>query len=96
MLYFGLFPLKSYKDETFNRRTKVHNLGNDPTRMETKKIQALAIGKDKSVVSRELKRNCDNRDREYRADLAQRKYENRQKNKPKHIRFYRRSKTICR
>ena len=48
---------------------------------------ALAIGKDKSVVSRELKRNCDNRDRKYRADLAQRKYENRQKNKPKHIRF---------
>ncbi|HOK36142.1 MAG TPA: hypothetical protein PLR72_02645 [Paludibacteraceae bacterium] len=37
---------------------------------------ALAIGKDKSVVSRELKRNCDNRNREYRADLAQRKYEN--------------------
>jgi len=48
---------------------------------------ALAIGKDKSVVSRELKRNCDNRNREYRADLAQRKYESRQKNKPKHIRF---------
>ena len=48
---------------------------------------ALAIGKDKSVVSRELKRNCDNRDRKYKADLAQRKYENRQKNKPKHIRF---------
>ena len=57
---------------------------------------ALAIGKDKSVVSRELKRNCNNRDRKYKADLAQRKYENRQKNKPKHIRFYRRSKTICR
>jgi len=37
---------------------------------------ALAIRKDKSVVSRELNRNCNNRDREYRADLAQRKYEN--------------------
>jgi len=48
---------------------------------------ALAIGKDKSVVSRELKRNCDNRNREYRADLAQRKYESRQKNKGKRIRF---------
>jgi len=48
---------------------------------------ALAIGKNKSVVSCELRRNCDNRRREYRADLAQRKYENRQKNKPKHIRF---------
>lgn len=48
---------------------------------------ALAIGKDKSVVSRELKRNCDNRNREYRADLAQRKYESRQKNKGKRICF---------
>ncbi len=48
---------------------------------------ALAIGKDKSVVSHELKRNCDNRNREYRADLAQRKYESRQKNKHKRIRF---------
>lgn len=53
---------------------------------------AFAIGKDKSVVSRELSRNCDNRNREYRADLAQRKYENRQKNKPKHIRFTQRVK----
>ncbi len=48
---------------------------------------ALAIGKDKSVVSRELKLNCDNRNREYRADLAQRKYERRQKNKCKNLRF---------
>ncbi len=48
---------------------------------------ALAIGKDKSVVSRELKRNCDNRNRKYKADLAQRKYESRQKNKRKRIRF---------
>ena len=37
---------------------------------------ALAIGKDKSVVSRELHRNCDNRSKKYRADLAQHKYEN--------------------
>ncbi len=48
---------------------------------------ASAIGKDKSVVSRELHRNCDNRSKKYKADLAQRKYENRQKNKPKHICF---------
>lgn len=48
---------------------------------------ALAIGKDKSVVSRELKRNCDMRSKKYDAVLAQRKYIQRQKNKPKHIRF---------
>jgi IS30 family transposase len=48
---------------------------------------AFVIGKDKSVVSRELRRNCDNRSKKYRADLAQRKYENRQKKKPKHICF---------
>ncbi|HOD61491.1 MAG TPA: IS30 family transposase [Bacilli bacterium] len=48
---------------------------------------ALAIGKDKSVVSRELRRNCDKRNEEYKADLAQRKYEKRQKDKKKHIYF---------
>lgn len=48
---------------------------------------SLVIGKDKSVVSRELKRNCDKRSGEYKSDLAQRKYELRQKNKPKNIRF---------
>ncbi len=44
---------------------------------------ARAIGKHKSVISRELKRNCDKRSGEYRYDLAQRKYEERMKKKPK-------------
>ena len=48
---------------------------------------ALIIEKDKSVVSRELKRNCDRRSSKYEADLAQRKYEQRQRDKPKHIHF---------
>ena len=48
---------------------------------------AKAIGKDKSVVSRELKRNRDKRSGEYRHDLAQRKYCKRQREKPKLIRF---------
>lgn len=48
---------------------------------------AAAINKDKSVVSRELKRNKDLRSGEYRYDLAQRKYNKRQKEKPKVIRF---------
>lgn len=48
---------------------------------------ALTIGKDKSVVSRELKRNCDMRSKKYDDDLAHRKYQQRQRNKPKHIRF---------
>jgi IS30 family transposase len=48
---------------------------------------AKAIGKDKSVVSRELKRNCDKRNGSYSSDLAQRKYNQRQKDKPKHIKF---------
>jgi transposase, IS30 family len=45
---------------------------------------ADAIGKCKSVVSRELGRNRDLRSGEYRSGLAQRKYENRQKEKPRH------------
>jgi len=48
---------------------------------------ALIIGKDKSVVSRELKRNSDKRSKKYDADLAQRKYQQRQRDKPKHIHF---------
>lgn len=45
------------------------------------------VGKDKSVISRELNRNSDNRGGAYKADLAHRKAEKRQKEKPKHIRF---------
>lgn len=48
---------------------------------------AMAIGKDKSVISRELRRNCDKRSGSYNFDLAQRKYDQRQENKPKNIRF---------
>jgi len=47
----------------------------------------LAIGRDKSVISREIKRNCDKRDNTYRADLATKKYNNRQRDKPKAIKF---------
>lgn len=42
-----------------------------------------AIDKGKSVLSRELKRNADARNGEYRACLAQRKHEARQAQKPK-------------
>jgi IS30 family transposase len=52
-----------------------------------KKEIAIAIGKDKSVISRELKRNCDKRSGTYHHDLANRKYCKRQKEKPKKIRF---------
>lgn len=45
------------------------------------------IGKDKSVVSRELKRNADQRNGKYRAELAQKKCDERHKTKKKHIRF---------
>lgn len=42
---------------------------------------ALAIGKDKSVVSREIKRNSDQRNGLYKSDLANRKYKQRQEQK---------------
>jgi IS30 family transposase len=48
---------------------------------------AAAIEKDKSVISRELNRNSDKRTGQYNPDLAQRKYEERKKNKPKFILF---------
>ena len=48
---------------------------------------AASIGKDKSVVSREIRRNRDGRNQAYKPELAQRKYEKRLSDKPKHIRF---------
>ena len=48
---------------------------------------AKAIGKNKSVVCRELKRNCDKRSGEYKSELAQRKHDQRQKGKPKKTRL---------
>ena len=41
----------------------------------------------KSVICRELRRNCDLRNGEYKAELAQKKYETRQKEKPKRVYF---------
>lgn len=48
---------------------------------------AAVIGKHKSTISRELRRNCDRRSGRYDADLAQRKCERRQKGKPHRVRF---------
>jgi len=48
---------------------------------------SLSLGRDKSVISRELRRNCDKRTGNYNPDLAHRKYEQRKKEKPKSIRF---------
>jgi IS30 family transposase len=48
---------------------------------------ALAIGKDKSVLSREIRRNSDQRNGEYKSDLATKKYEQRQAEKPRYITF---------
>jgi len=53
----------------------------------SQKAIAKAIKKDKSTVSRELGRNCDQRSGKYSFDLAQRKYNQRQKAKPRAIKF---------
>jgi len=48
---------------------------------------AKVINKDKSVVCREIKRNCDQRSGQYKSDLAIRKHQNRQREKHKYKRF---------
>jgi len=48
---------------------------------------AEAIGKSESAVSCELRRNCDQRNGGYSADLAARKSAQRKKDKPKAVRF---------
>lgn len=57
------------------------------TQGKTQSEIAQAIGRDKSVVSRELHRNCDKRDFRYDHNMAQRKYEKRKKDKPQKDRF---------
>jgi IS30 family transposase len=53
----------------------------------SQKSIAEAIGKDKSVISRELKRNSDQRNGFYKAALAEKKYQTRQVQKRKHFSF---------
>lgn len=48
---------------------------------------AHIIGRDKSVITREIQRNCDLRNGQYHADLAQRKCEKRHEQKPKKIKL---------
>lgn len=48
---------------------------------------ANILGKDRSVICRELNRNSDQRSHQYKADLAQKKYETRDRNRPKKIHF---------
>jgi IS30 family transposase len=54
---------------------------------KSKKIICDTICKDKSVLSRELRRNCDHRSGTYNPELAQRKYQKRLLEKPKFVRF---------
>jgi len=54
---------------------------------KTQEYIARIIGKNKSVISREINRNKDKRNEKYSSDLAQRKYKKRVKEKPKRIRF---------
>ena len=48
---------------------------------------AKVLSVHKSVICREVKRNCDGRSSVYKAKLAQSKYENRQRLKPKHTKL---------
>ncbi len=54
---------------------------------ESQSFIAETIGKDKSVISREINRNKDKRNGKYKADLAQKKYAQRKKEKPHKILF---------
>ena len=57
--------------------------------LKTKKSKseiAKTLSVDKSIIYRELKRNCDRRSGEYKAVLAQKKYEFRLENKPRKVR----------
>jgi len=54
---------------------------------KTRSFIANIIGKDKSVISREINRNKDKRNGKYKANLAQKKYEQRKAEKPHKVVF---------
>jgi IS30 family transposase len=54
---------------------------------QTQQAIASTIGKNKSVIFREIRRNRDQRSQVYHFELAQRKSENRQRDKPRQRRF---------
>ena len=60
----------------------------------TQTFIASTIGKCKSVISREISRNKDMRNGKYKSSLAQKKSEQRTKEKPKKIKFTEEVKTI--
>ncbi len=53
----------------------------------TQSFIANALDRDKSVISREIRRNCDGRSKKYNADLAQRKCDRRHREKNKRIKL---------
>jgi len=58
----------------------------------TQTFIAKQLRRDKSVISREIRRNADQRGCSYNPDLAQRKYAQRLRDKPKLVKF---TKEIC-
>ena len=84
LINFGLPHSKFMGHLTSEQRYKIeayHELG--------KSLREIAdyVGKDKSVISRELKRNSDQRSGRYKADLAHRKAQLRQTKKTKRCDF---------
>lgn len=67
---------------TYEQRYTISNLTNQGFHQ---KFIAEIVHKDKSVISRELKRNCNKRSGKYDGELAQRKYKKRMKDKPKRL-----------
>ena len=53
----------------------------------TQSFIATALGRDKSVISREIRRNRDGRSKQYNVDLAQRKSDQRHKEKKKYVKL---------
>ena len=85
MCIFGFRPKKQEKAHlTLEQRYAIQYLRSEGL---TQSAIAEKIGKDKSVISREIRRNCDMRNGAYRADLAHRKYQERLEQTPKSHKF---------
>ena len=93
LVSYGLSPLKTSCKMTHINQKQRYEISLLRSQGKTLQEIGLTIGRDKSVVSREIRRNCDKRNSRYEPELAQRKYEKRLSEKPKSIRFTQEIKT---
>lgn len=86
-MYFTLLPSKVVNKLGYLTKDERYKISSLLGTAHKQAFIAKQLGRHKSVISREIKRNADKRDGTYKAELAQRKCVQRARSKPKAIKF---------